>query len=237
MFTERKISAFLQIDDILQSYRFRAWKQVWMCLMFLNPNCLYSFRAVPFGKPFARWLACRYSAFTTADSGIMFPCFSFLQGKRPQYGSRLVFSALWVLLPWSTLRFDAWHDREWAECTTTSPVLIPVTLAGKETSVPWLKYWHLRILACEMQKAGWCLSLDDLKGDSKKLEKLHASVVAVARLSCASVRVSSRLEILTADPLIHAQEKRLKIVSIFLKKTDLNKWIDVYISDTNMYSF
>lgn len=44
---------------------------------------------------------------------------------------------------------------------TTSPVLIPVTLAEKETSFPCLKYPHLRILTCEMQKARWCLSPDD----------------------------------------------------------------------------
>lgn len=62
-----------------------------------------------------------------------------------------------------------------------------------------------------------------MRGDLKKLKKLHASVVAVARFSWTSVRVSSRLETLTADHLVHAQEKTLKIVSVFLKKTDLNK--------------
>lgn len=38
------------MDDIFQSYIFRTWGQVWMCLMLLNPNCLYSFRAVPFAS-------------------------------------------------------------------------------------------------------------------------------------------------------------------------------------------
>lgn len=47
---KEKKSAFLQMDDIFQSYRFRTWEQVWICLMSLNPNCLYRFRAVPFAS-------------------------------------------------------------------------------------------------------------------------------------------------------------------------------------------
>lgn len=48
-----------------------------------------------------------------------------------------------------------------------------------------------------------------LRGESKMLEKLHSSVVAVARLSCTSVSVSLRLDILVADLLVHTQAKRL----------------------------
>lgn len=46
----KRRSAFLQKDDIFQSSRFRTWEQVGMCLMLLNQNCLYTFRAVPFAS-------------------------------------------------------------------------------------------------------------------------------------------------------------------------------------------
>lgn len=52
-----------------------------MCLMFLNLNCLYSFRAIPFGKSFARLMACNFSAFATADRGVIFPCPPFSLAK------------------------------------------------------------------------------------------------------------------------------------------------------------
>lgn len=48
-----------------------------------------------------------------------------------------------------------------------------------------------------------------LRGESKMLEKLHSSAVAVARLSCTLLNVSSRFDILAADPLVHTQAKRL----------------------------
>lgn len=48
-----------------------------------------------------------------------------------------------------------------------------------------------------------------LRGESKMLEKLHTSAVAVARLSCTLLSVSLKFDILAVDLLVHTQAKRL----------------------------
>lgn len=71
----KRRSAFLQMDDIFQSCRFRTWEQVWMCLMLLNQNCLYIFRAVPFASLLQGGIS------FTAGRGMMFPCLSLPQSQ------------------------------------------------------------------------------------------------------------------------------------------------------------